>query len=548
MGAVRLALPVALTLWFLWKARENALFLLGIPVLMVMNGSVFFENMTVFWRPARFEPDLLIMAWLTVVWAVTLVRRPRIGDVSLGPFGVGRILPEELALVGIAALIGLHTLAAFANSGDLAHAANLASGTFFLVLGYLMVRGIASRATRAETQEFLGAVVIANTVACGLFVLDQGLHLPIYLGQANITYLYAGQDIMRFDVFAPALNLLALGFVLAKRRWTPGWLVVLAVTLLAILVSLTRTLVVAAVVGVVLSIVVRELSQPDFREVARRLGVIVLAAGVVVLGFSRFIPAYWAFLLKRLGEFATTSQTGRQVQNWHVRMIHLAATQRVVAKGDIMFGLGFLHPGTITVNWDFGHWASDMAWVPILYFFGYVGLALFGLLLMGFLARALSLSLKPPELRRELALAYFITLVLIAIMTLQEWTFMNPGAYPMGLWILALLTAETLRPAEEPALGAASTVVTLSNRWRRDSGQLRGPSFHLAVGVVTASDTPRVTFGIIVLNGEPFTRYCLARSIPSLTRSSCRGWARDILDSATPDGHSIGRHTETLCR
>ena len=73
-----------------------------------------------------------------------------------------------------------------------------------------------------------------------------------------------------------------------------------------------------------------------------------------------------------------------------------------------------------------------MAWVPILYFFGYVGLVLFGLLLVGFLARALSLSLRPPELRRA-ALAYFITLALVAIMTLQEWTFMDPGAYPMGL-------------------------------------------------------------------------------------------------------------------
>lgn len=458
MGAVRLALPVALTLWFLWKARGNALFLLGIPVLMVMNGSVFFQNMKVFWKPGRFEPVLLLMVWLTVVWAVTLVRRPRMGDAPLGPFGVGRVLPEEVPLAGIAALIGLHTFGAFAATGDLAHAANLASGPFYLVLGYLMVRGIASRATRAETQEFLGAVVIANTVACGLFVLDQGLHLPIYLGQANITYIYGGQDITRFDVFAPALNLLALGFVLAKRRWTPGWLVVLAITLLAVLVSLTRTLVIAAVVGVALAIVVRELSRPDFRRVTRRIGVIVLGTGVVVFAFSRVVPAYWGFLLKRLGEFATANQTGRQVQNWHLRMIHLAATERVVAKGDITFGLGFLHSGTTTVNWNYIHWTSDMAWVPILYFFGYVGLVLFGLLLVGFLARALSLSLRPPELRRELALAYFITLALVAIMTLQEWTFMNPGAYPMGLWILALLTAETLRPAEEPALSAVPAV------------------------------------------------------------------------------------------
>jgi hypothetical protein len=49
MGLVRLALPAALALWFIWKARRNGLFLLGIPVLMVMKGSVFFQNLTPFW-------------------------------------------------------------------------------------------------------------------------------------------------------------------------------------------------------------------------------------------------------------------------------------------------------------------------------------------------------------------------------------------------------------------------------------------------------------------------------------------------------------------
>ena len=39
-----------------------------------------------------------------------------------------------------------------------------------------------------------------------------------------------------------------------------------------------------------------------------------------------------------------------------------------------------------------------MTWLPIMYMFGYMGLLLFGLLLAGFMARALWLSLRPPEL------------------------------------------------------------------------------------------------------------------------------------------------------
>ncbi len=363
--------------------------------------------------------------------------------------GPGRILPEELPLVGIAVLIGVHTAAAFASSGDLATAATQAAGVFYLVLGYVLVRGIASRATRAETEEFLAAVVIANTVACGLFVLHQGLHLPIYLGEANITYRAGGQFITRATTFSPVLNLLALGFVLAKRRWTPGWMVVLAITLLAILVSLTRTLLLAAVLGLVIAIVARELTRPDFNRFARRIGAIFAASLIVVVGFSRLAPAYWSYLLKRLTSSAPAGgrprcRTGRCARSigtrWSESWPGSTSRRR-------RFRAARLGP----VNPDYYNWTSDMTWVPIIYMLGIAGLVLFGLLLAGFMARSLSSLLRPPELRRELWLAYFITLALTVVMGFQMWTFMQPTDYPMGLWIFALIAVEALRPAEEPA-------------------------------------------------------------------------------------------------
>ncbi len=214
-------------------------------------------------------------------------------------------------------------------------------------------------------------------MACALFILHQGLHLPIYLGAANITYVSSGEDITRATVFAPMLNLLALGFVLAKRRWTPGWMVVLAITLAAILVSLTRTLVIAAVAGLVIAIIARELSRPDFGRVARRVGTIVLAAVVVVVGFSRFVPAYWGFLLKRFSEFTSSASGGTQVSNWHLRVIHWDAIERVVAQER--------HPVRPRLpatrvrprsTPHYVHWTSDMTWLPIMYLFGYAGLVL----------------------------------------------------------------------------------------------------------------------------------------------------------------------------
>ncbi len=147
-----------------------------------------------------------------------------------------------------------------------------------------------------------------------------------------------------------------------------------------------------------IAIIARELSRPDFGRVARRVGAIVLAAVVVVVGFSRIAPAYWGFLLKRFERVHVLRGAGSAGAE-------LAAARDPLGRGregrgtgaTSCFGLGFPRPGQITVNSDYYNWTSDMTWLPIMYMFGLPGLVLFGLLLAGFMARALWLSLKPPE-------------------------------------------------------------------------------------------------------------------------------------------------------
>jgi hypothetical protein len=60
---------------------------------------------------------------------------------------------------------------------------------------------------------------------------------------------------------------------------------------------------------------------------------------------------------------------------------------------------------------------------------------------------------------------------------------------------------------------------------------------------------PRVTFGIIVLNGEPFTRYCLRSLYPYAHEIIVvEGGHEDTRSVATPDGHSIDGTVEVLQR
>lgn len=71
-------------------------------------------------------------------------------------------------------------------------------------------------------------------------------------------------------------------------------------------------------------------------------------------------------------------------------------------------------------------------------------------------------------------------------------------------------------------------------------------------GALTATartTVPKVTFGIIVLNGEPFTRYCLRSLYPFAHEIIVvEGGHENALVVSTPDGHSTDATLETLRR
>jgi len=66
---------------------------------------------------------------------------------------------------------------------------------------------------------------------------------------------------------------------------------------------------------------------------------------------------------------------------------------------------------------------------------------------------------------------------------------------------------------------------------------------------LAASQYPRISFGIIVLNGEPFTRYCLRSLYPfAYEIIVVEGGHEGAWNVTTTDGHSIDGTLETLLR
>lgn len=461
MILVRYGVPLALLCYFLYRARTARIFLLGIPFLMLMGPSVFFDRMKIFWVPGRFEPSVLIMVWLAIVWAlsrgVLRGRRTRPAMTTSSRRARIAVLPEEAAVAALAALVLVHVVAGFISTVDLAGSAGAAATMLYMVVGYVLVRDIVAHSEREDVVSFLGALVAATTVAAVLFILHQGLHLGIYQGAERQTLTFAGQSITRTFWFAPPfiLLLLSLAYGLAQPRWGVRWLVVLAIDVVAIWVTYTRTLLVAAIAALLLVMVLRELKRPRGGRILRRLVAIAAVALGLLWALAVVMPAQSQYFLSRLSTASSTSGV-KSDPNLAYRFANLASTTTLVADYNLLFGAGFMVPsqsGPVAVVYTTG---DDMAWILVVFELGVVGAAAFVILFVAYGLRAFQLFWRSSGLGEYLGLVYLVTLGLAFLVSLVSRVFMEPNSLPLGLWLFAFVAAEVLRGRSIAAEGEAT--------------------------------------------------------------------------------------------
>ncbi|HEY5169428.1 MAG TPA: hypothetical protein VIK03_08575 [Thermoleophilia bacterium] len=466
MGLVRYAVPGLLLLYFLARSTRQRVFLLGIPFLMYMGNSVFFENAKIFWIPGRLAPSDHVMLWLVITWVVYFdlllpsfqrsEERPRL-------FGPALSTPEEVVLVGIILLAALQLVLTAARYGEIGAALTQVKGIAYLFAGYFLIRGMLCRAGRRDTLDFIKALVLVNTLAALLFVLHQGLHLPVYLVTEYQTMTFMGQRITRSFYFMPQLLSLAIAYVFARRSWDVLWVGVVLVTLAALWVSYTRSLLVIAVAELVVVLGVRLLKARQAHLVVRRVA--TLAAVVLVLGVVAYtaLPVQSQYFLSRIG-MATSSGSVTGDPNLQNRLDKMKRVYAWIGAEGRYVGDGFTAPSQDAAVSSIQLMSSDLVWVPVLFRFGLTGVALVVLLYAAMSWRALRLSLSGDGDAEFLALVLLGVAVGTFLEGFVSWTFLNPVRYPLGLWVFAFVAAEACRRrgelAEAPEPEASRQVET----------------------------------------------------------------------------------------
>ena len=323
-----------------------------------------------------------------------------------------------------------------------------------MLLGYLLVRGIVSHSERAEVMRFLNAIVVVSTVAAGLFVIHQGLHIRIYSAEEYFQTVFQGRVITRTFVFMSPLLIFALSFAFARRRWTVWTYLIIGVNLVAVWISYTRTMLAMAAVVAAISIVVRLLKSGQEMLAIRRVLAISAVVVAVAVALVTLLPTESNYFVNRIQNAMEGGGIGRS-DNLAVRNARLADTVEMMAAEDIVLGRGFVTEAQDPQYGMMTQWSWDSAWIAIVYRMGLAGAAAFAALLVAYAARAFWLFLRPDPWSEEYGLLWLTFLVATGIGSFIGWGFMDQTRYPMNLWFLAFLAAGVLLPrmAARPAPG-----------------------------------------------------------------------------------------------
>jgi hypothetical protein len=438
-----LLLPTVLGVYCIWQALRRPIFLLGIPFLQVMEASVFFRNVKPFWIPGRLGSNYLLLLWLALAWVWSAYRstdrEPNAGRQAIRH--AGRLLPEEHLLLALAVLVLAKLLWSDGRHAGAPMLLEQFAPWGLLLAGYWLIRGIVRRASSEDTAALLLFVAVATGIGSALFILHQGLRVPIYHGSEYRAFEFEGQALSRTFWFMPPFLLFSLGFALARRSWSAGTVVLTVLTMVAVVVSYTRSLVVAAAaaVGAVLGLRLLKERRPGL--LARRLSILGAVLAITVATLLVALPGPTSYFLNRLATLTNASMVIED-PNALSRQSDLLAVGDVVYDRYALIGAPF---GAVDDTTEKATEYPDSTWVGVLYWTGYLGAAVVAAMFALFTLRAVRLFLGSRGTAEMLGAAYAASMLAILVTTFTDWTFLHESRYAMGLWLFAFIAGEATK-------------------------------------------------------------------------------------------------------
>lgn len=438
IDAFRLILPAGLAAYFIYQAARRPIFLLGIPFLQVMRVSVFFGDLRPFWVPARLGANGLMLLWLVLAWAWTVHRsRARKRSPGLSENARhARLLPEEFLLLALATLVLGKLVWSGVGPADTQTLLGQFAPWAFLLSGYWLIRGVVMRSSLQDVAAFLFAIAIVTTMGSLLFILHQGLRVPIYNVTEFLVFSFQGQVLSRTFIILPPFLFVALAAGYARRSWDAATIALVGITGVAIVVSYTRSMLLAAAAVTLVVLALRAFWEKRGSALLRRVFTIAAIAAIAVVAIVVAVPTSADYFVSRVVTLRSIS-TAANEPNFLSRQSSLSDVASQVAERYFFAGAPFGEDDSLTD--EVTKWASNTMWVPLVYQTGFIGVALVLGMFVLFGLRGCRLFWRSNETAQFLGAVFIGGIVALFLVSVASWTFLDPSSYAMGFWLFAFI-------------------------------------------------------------------------------------------------------------
>lgn len=433
---LRQYLPYLFVLFFLVKANKEPLYLLGIPFLMFMSNSIFFEGVKVFNQPTNLTYGRNFI-WLVVMWVVALLttmKQKKIINDYRPSFNSLDFCVLGLTIITIADL--LITFVHYPVSDIMEEFIHLIS----LFLGYFIIKDWISRNKMETVLEFLFSIVVINTIASILFIIHQGLSIHIYEEKESIQEYFAGEEITRSFWFAPQLLFFSIAFLFLFRKSYPRiYRPLLLINIFAVFITYTRSYVVIIVVIFLLYFLLTGIKEGKVGQIFKNIFLYGILGIFGIFIVSKILPAKSKYFMDRFNELSSPSST-QDPNNLEFRFMKTGEVILGMDANAKVLGMGPVTEKQISIVPDMLLATSDMVWTGVIFRWGFVGLLLFALLYGFSLIKSYQLFMKNDGLIAIFALFFFIYSISEILESFVSWTFLSEHGFVTGLWYFAGLS------------------------------------------------------------------------------------------------------------
>ena len=437
-------IPYCLLFYIILKARSEPIFLLGIPFLQLFYMPLFTKYLLIFQKPGSFNASLRGLIVLMAI-SFTINHLIRVRFVSYRNIVCKRTVLVDIPIYALITILILHLFIGFTKNLGVSSMIDESKPFTYMLIGFFLIKNILTKFNSESHDKLLKLFVYINSFSALLFILHQGFGITIYPFQEYFSTTIGLTKITRSFSFMPPILFFSIAYLSLKPRLKLYDTALLALNILAVIISFTRSLIITAGILILLCFIFRQHKHKPSIKITQNYLYILCTLLLSFVILIQFLPARYQFLLDRFNidsnHEASSNPLERisNIQNVKSRTNRISSSLSLLIGKEKIFGLGF--PSQYVDQRISYSDSSDSSWVIILIKTGILG----GIIFLALYLLYIYYGLKNSSFD-SVSVALSIALIGSLITSfISGWELFHPHHQVLSLWMFAFLRARIIK-------------------------------------------------------------------------------------------------------